>query len=129
MAYITPDLLNLQTQGFYYLASPYTHPDKRVEDDRAHAANHIAGLLLSAGVFVHQPIWSTHRIAKLFTLPGDHLFWLNFNKVFIDPSVGMIMCNIDGWKESKGCQQEIEYVRSLEKPIWLFDETNGLKML
>lgn len=112
---------HLKTHGFWYLASPYTHPEWRVQDDRAHEANVMAGMLLSKGIFVHQPIWSTHRIADLFTLPGDHLFWLNFNKAFIDPSVGMIMCDIPGWKESKGCQQEINYCKEIGKPVYLFD--------
>lgn len=111
----------LKTHGFWYLASPYTHANEGVQDDRAYTANYMAGILLSKGVYVHQPIWSTHRIAKMFVLPGDFLFWLNFNKAFIDPSVGMIMCDIPGWKESRGCAQEIAYCKELGKPCYLFD--------
>lgn len=117
---------DLKTDGYWYLASPYSDPDPEVREFRANEANLIAGFLLQNGIYVHQPIWSTHRIATLLELPGDHLFWLRFNKAFIDPSVGMIMCDLNGWKTSKGCQQEIEYVRSLGKPIWLFDGWRGL---
>lgn len=120
------DISDLKTDGFWYLASPYSHTDKFIQGIRARRSNDYAGALLRAGVYVHQPIWSTHRIGERFELPGDHLFWLGFNKAFIDPSVGMIMCDIEGWQQSKGCQQEIEYVRSLNKPIWLY---NGLTKL
>lgn len=122
-------IYDLKTEGFWYLASPYTDPDPKVQDFRANEANLIAGVLLQNGVYVHQPIWSTHRITTLLELPGDYLFWLGFNKAFIDPSVGMIMCDLEGWETSKGCQQEIEYVRSLDKPIWLFDGYKKLTAL
>lgn len=122
-------IADLRTDGYWYLASPYSNESARIQDARAHDANDVAGVLLQNGVYVHQPIWSTHRISLEYELPGDHLFWLGFNKAFIDPSVGMIMCDMPGWKESKGCRQEIEYVRSLGKPIWLLNLHSGLTAL
>ncbi len=122
-------LNKLKTESFWYLASPYSHDDGRVRDARAMAVNDFAGNLLALGVHVYSPIWATHRACINFELPKDHLFWLAFNKDFIDPASGVIVCDIDGWRESKGCQQEIEYARDTGKPLWLCDDRLNLKAL
>lgn len=109
----------LITDGFWYLASPYTHKSPNVRRDRAYAVNDVSGRLIAAGVHVYATIWATHRIAQYHTLPTDHEFWIAFNKAFIDASVGIIVADIDGWKSSRGCRQEIEYAKSIGKPVWL----------
>lgn len=112
------NLEKLKTDGFWYLATPYSHPLDSVREDRAFKANHFSGILLEAGVHVYSPIWATHRACVKYDLPEDHLFWLAFNKAFIDPSVGVIVADIDGWRESKGCRQEIEYTKETCKPVF-----------
>ncbi|WP_181149661.1 DUF1937 family protein [Ensifer aridi] len=119
----------LKTSGFWYLASPYTHPDLSVRQQRAVEVNMYSGKLLALGVHVYSPIWATHRVNLRHRLPTDHLFWLAFNKAFIDPAVGIVVCDIDGWRESKGCQQEIEYARETGKPVWLCDDRLNLSAL
>jgi nucleoside 2-deoxyribosyltransferase len=78
------------------------------------------------GCHVYSPIWATHRAAILYQLPKDHLFWLAFNKAFLDPAVGVLVADIDGWKTSKGTQQEIAYARATGKPVYLINDNNGL---
>lgn len=119
----------LKTSGYWYLASPYSHPDPDVREQRAFAVNDFSGKLLAAGVHVYATIWATHRACVYHDLPKDHLFWLAFNKAFIDPAAGIIVCDIDGWRESKGCQQEIEYARETGKPVWLCDDQLNLSAL
>lgn len=119
----------LKTESFWYLASPYSHPDPEVREQRAIAVNDFSGKLLAAGVHVYATIWMTHRAAVHHDLPKDHLFWLAFNKAFIDPSAGIIVCDIPGWQDSKGCQQEIEYCKSISKPLWLCDADLNLTAL
>lgn len=119
----------LKTETFWYLASPYSHPDADVREQRAVAVNDFSGRLLSEGIHVYATIWATHRASVLHQLPTDHFFWLAFNKAFIDPAAGIIVCDIEGWKESKGCMQEIEYARSTGKPVWLCDENLNLTAL
>jgi len=119
----------LKTSGFWYLASPYSHPDAAVREARAIAVNDFSGKLLAAGVHVYATIWMTHRASVHHELPTDHLFWLAFNKAFIDPAAGVIVCDIDGWRQSKGCAQEIDYARDTGKPVWLCDENLNLSAL
>lgn len=113
------DLSTLKTDGFWYLASPYTHKSPNVMRERAYSVNDVSGRLIAAGVHVYTTIWATHRIAQYHELPTEFEFWLGFNKAFIDASVGVIVADIDGWKTSRGCKQEIEYAKSCEKPVWL----------
>lgn len=115
------DLIALANGGFFYLASPYSggDPTPSVLQDRADAANDYAGYLLQHGIFTFQPIWSTHRIAMRHTLPKEHEFWIAYNKAFIDPSAGIIVCDIHGWTTSRGVAQEIAYVKSIGKPVFL----------
>ena len=119
----------LKCDKFWYLASPYSHPDPTVRDERAIAVNDFSGKLLAAGLHVYATIWATHRACLHHDLPKDHLFWLAFNKAFIDPSAGIIVCDIDGWRESKGCMREIEYAKSTGKPVFLCDESLSLSKL
>jgi hypothetical protein len=126
---VAPMLSKLKTDSFWYLASPYSHPLASVRKQRAFAVNTYSGKLLAEGVHVYATIWATHRIAANHRLPMDHLFWLAFNKAFIDPSAGVIVCDIPGWQVSKGCQQEIEYARDVGKPVWLCDSQLNLTAL
>lgn len=119
----------LKTSGFWYLASPYSHRSPNVREARAFRVNEFSGKLLSLGVHVYSPIWATHRANTRHDLPTDHLFWLAFNKAFIDPAAGVIVCDIPGWQESKGCQQEIEYARETGKPVWLCDDLLNISAL
>jgi hypothetical protein len=119
----------LSTDGFWYVASPYSHPDADVRDKRAHDVNDVCGRLLAEGVHVYSPIWATHRACIRHELPKDHLFWLAFNKAFIDPATGVLVADINGWRESKGCSQEIEYARQLGKPVYLLSSSGAVSGL
>lgn len=111
-------------KGFYYLASPYTHKSEAVRNLRAIRANEFAAQLLMAGYFVHQPIWSTHRITQYHNLPVEFEWWEEFNAAFIKASCGVIVCDIDGWKESRGVAHEIRLAQSLGLPVLFCDRKN-----
>lgn len=103
---------------FYYLASPYTHPDPAIRDIRATLAYEIAGHLMAKGLYVFSPIHATHGASKRHALPTDHVWWDDFNKSFIHPSAGLIVCTIGGWMESRGVIHEINYARSKDLPVY-----------
>lgn len=123
----TSDLSRIADGRFWYLASPYTHKLPHMQEQRTTAATVFAGSLMAAGVFVFSPIVQTHRAAQLFSLPGNFEWWLDYNKAFMDASAGTIIAAIDGWRQSRGCMQEVEYTRSQGKPVFLMalDETGS----
>lgn len=109
----------IKADGFYYIASPYTSPSKQIIGTRVSRARRIVGLLVEAGIFCFSPIIHCHQLAREHDLPTDFTFWLNYNKVFMDASIGTIVCEISGYDTSKGVKQEIEYTKASGKPLFL----------
>lgn len=59
-----------EAKDFVYLATPYTHDDEAVEEERFERVSIIAGHLMNQGYIVYSPISHNHPIAKLVKLPG-----------------------------------------------------------
>ena len=114
-----------RSDRFYYLASPYSHPSPLIRAQRMIDVGRYAGEMMAAGMFVYSPIWATHDAAVRHALPMEYEWWLAFNKAFIDASAGVVVCAIDGWRESRGVTQEIAYARDLGLGVWLATEGMG----
>lgn len=103
--------------SFWYLASPYSKYKQGIyvafEEVCAQTA-----LLVSAGVKVYSPIAHTHPVAIHGNLdPLDHSIWLEADRAFMDTACGLIVCEMQGWRESYGVQHEIDYFKKQGKPI------------
>ena len=92
-----------------YIAIPYTHKNPAVMDARAEVADHVAALLTRIGYEVYSPISSWHHISKEYSLPTDYEFWKNLNDRMMLNSDRVLVIMLDGWKESKGVQDEIAF--------------------
>lgn len=97
-----------------YLSIPYSSVDHQ---ESFETANRITARLYKMGKVVYSPISHSHPIATQESLPGGFKFWEKIDKCFIDWCDYMVVVKMDGWKESKGVHKEIEYCRSLKKPI------------
>lgn len=102
-----------------YLAAPYSHHChvKRVE--RFNAINKRAAELMAAGHVVFSPISHSHPIAEHIApeLLMDHEFWMKMDIPFVDWADELWVLQLDGWKESKGVQKEIDIATYLGKTI------------
>lgn len=103
--------------SFIYVASPYTSPDESIMHERYLAAMRYTSNALRNGHFVFSPIVHCHEMARQYTLPRDHEFWLAYDKIMIDASSGIEVLAIPGWLVSAGVQWEIEYAQSMSIPI------------
>lgn len=74
---------------------------------------------MASGHFVYCPIINTHKIAIDYALDYEFEWWEAFNRAFIETSAGIVVADMDGWKESRGVQYEIELAKSLGLPVWL----------
>lgn len=101
--------MDLKTDGFYYLASPYTHPDETVRDFRYYQALRTVAYLCATGYTVISPIVQCHEMAKLHILPTNFEFWKTWNEHLIRASIGMIILKLDGWMDSNGITDEIMF--------------------
>ncbi len=101
----------------YYLSSPYTHSDPEVVNKRYERVLEIAVQLMSA-YYLIEPIAMSHEKSKRFELPTNYEFWKELNENWILKSDGVIVCMMDGWKESKGVQDEISFAKEQGLPVY-----------
>lgn len=115
--------------GFWFLASPYSHHSPDVMESRAWEVNDYAGRLLQQGIICYATIWANHHLAKRQQLPKDHEYWLAFNKLWLDLSVGTVVACIPGWGDSAGVKQEVTYTRQQGKPVYMaVNDPAGLRI-
>lgn len=102
----------------YYLASPYSHVDKKVMEERYEQVMEAGVLLSKQGFLLFEPITTSHVKAQRYELPTNFEWWQRHNHAVIDRcDGGIIVLMIDGWDKSKGVQDEINYAAQKDKPI------------
>jgi hypothetical protein len=111
---------------YWYLATPYSHPDPDVMEMRADAASWWVKELILAGLIPFSTIHYNHSIAAAGQLPTDHEYWLEFNRAFLDNCNGVLIPWIKGWDTSKGIAQEINYAKmTLGKTVYVVSGGHG----
>lgn len=103
-----------------YVASPYSHPDKMVEQRRTHVVAHY---LRNFGTPYHfSPIIYGHGMLQIFPdLPTNYEAHQKFNDMMLRKSVEMIVLDMPGWQDSHGIAHEIEIARAARMYVHLVD--------
>lgn len=104
-----------------YLASPYTHPDAAVRQERFEAACRAAAELIRRGHIVFSPVAHSHGIAQ-HGLPVDWSFWERHDRRLLVACDELWVLKLDGWQQSRGVQAEIAIARELGKPVHFVSE-------
>ena len=110
--------------SIFYVASPYSHPDPAVQEDRySEAMRFVAWHLASQGPLPapFSPIVYCHEMAKRFDLPKDFLFWRTLNRANLLVSAHMVVLRIPGWDESKGVLDELQFAQMHRIPHYYAD--------
>lgn len=95
-----------------YLASPYTHKNPDVREQRYQQVCDVVTKLSKQGDYaVYSPIAHWHPIALVHKLPTDAMFWKNQNEGVINASQCVIVVKMDGWEQSIGVQMEIAFAK------------------
>ena len=118
-------------QGYWYLATPYSKWPHGLEDANT-VAQKLAAALLSIGVKVFSPIAHTHGISAYATAVDkrDFDFWLGADKPLLDAAGGLLIADLQGWRDSKGVTLEIQWAKEQKKPYWLLNpETLAVRPL
>lgn len=100
-----------------YLASPYSHPDPAVRQQRFETVCFIAARLMREGHHVYSPIAHTHPIAVKGELPTGFEYWEAFDRKMITACDAVWVAMMDGWRESVGVTAEIKIADELGKPV------------
>jgi hypothetical protein len=114
----------------YYLASPYSSKDPMVVEDRYLQQQRIAAELIKQGYMLITPIEMCHNLAQNYDLPRGYEYWKERDRLLVSKCDGVIVCIMDGWKESIGVTDEIAYARSLGREVlyYLNGELKTLKV-
>lgn len=103
--------------SYDYLASPYTHPDPLVREERYLYALKVTADRLKAKQWTYSPIVHCHEMAKIFGMPVEHEFWLEYDRTMIQAAEKMLILRIDGWDRSVGVLSEQRYAEEIGKAV------------
>jgi nucleoside 2-deoxyribosyltransferase len=103
-----------------YLASPYSHPDPDVREQRYRAACRAAAELIQAGHIVFSPVIHSHPLTE-FGLPTGWEFWQRLDLALLERCDELVVLKLEGWEESVGVQAEIRTALELRKPVLHWD--------
>jgi hypothetical protein len=105
----------------YYFASPYSHKNKLVEVIRYELTIATAAKLTKQGYRLLEPIAMCHEQSSRYELPGGYEFWQTRDRGFIKICDAIMVLKLKGWDVSVGVTDEIEYAKSLGKPVIYLD--------
>ena len=105
-----------------YLASPYTHKDPAVMQERFERVCKKAGALMNEGYLVFSPIAHGHPIALAVNLPKDYEFWEEYCRSFVQWADEVWILKLDGWHVSVGIEGEIITAQAFNKLIKFIKE-------
>lgn len=104
--------------GLTYLASPYSHEDSRVREERYEAACRMAAQMMIEGQLVFSPIAHTHPIEKHMNgHRPEHGFWMRQDIAILRKCEQLVVCCIPGWDQSRGVTEEIQLAHRLGIPV------------
>lgn len=113
----------------FYLASPYSHKDPDVVQERVLITGRVCFELNNLGVICFSPILHWHEYATIMNMQTDCDTWKTLNFNWIEKSAGVLVLTLPGWMESKGVRDEVEFALSLGKRVICLQEIQNKSML
>jgi Domain of unknown function (DUF1937) len=101
-----------------YFASPFTHADKAVRDERLPAIARACGWFMNnrRDIFFFSPICSAHPIAIECSLPYEWQFWAEIDECMVSRCEEIWVLAIPGFKKSTGVTAERKIAERLGLP-------------
>ena len=110
-----------------YLASPYSHINRRTQHERYLAVRAVVALLLPRNPTrpIFSPIVYAHEMAQEHGMATDARTWQLFNTHLLRKADELWVLTLPGWKESVGVQQELELACAAFIPYKFLDESGA----
>ena len=100
-----------------YIASPYSHPDKSIEEHRFQMVKQYVIDCFAREETPFSPIVYCHHIATEEGLPTHAAFWQRFNNNMMRRCESVRVLQLHGWNESKGVAYEMKMAIELGIPL------------
>lgn len=105
-------------RGYAYLASPYSHPEMDVVERRVQQTQLASLWLIHHGWVVYSPILHWHSTAGAYGVGTTARDWIRQNETMLrDAKEGLMLLQLEGWRESLGVQMELDLALELALPI------------
>lgn len=109
-----------------YLASPYSHADQAVIEDRVYTTQKVTARLIEQGHLIFSPIVHTHPIANMVSFAPVNTSeamspWMQYDTAMIDKCDELWVLCLPGWELSRGVEAEINHALSEGKTLRYFD--------
>jgi len=102
------------------MASPYSHSDQSVREQRYIDACKAAANLMARGYIIYSPIVHSHPIAK-WGLPKGWDFWRKHCEAMLVVCGQLAILRLDGWHKSIGIAAEAGFATRANIPIVFID--------
>lgn len=106
-----------------YLAGPYSHPQPEIVALRYECHRQACAKLILAGGIVYSPIVHGHNLLPELAA-WRHAEWIAYDLKILAKCNSVIVLMLDGWEESKGVQQELEFAKEAGLPIMYMKESD-----
>ena len=104
----------------YYLASPYSHTDEEIRNERyRQACKALVELRSEKGIIVYSPIVQEHPTYKLLRRSGEFVEYQDLNMEMIRRCDALIICNFPGLPRSVGVCTEVQHAIDMYKDLFL----------
>lgn len=100
-------------QSYDYIASPYTHPEASIRQDRYNQVMAYCAFLMKKRIHCFSPIVHCHPMAVVWSMPKEFEFWKSYDETMIRRANAVRVLALPGWSNSVGIKHEVEFARSL----------------
>ena len=111
----------IKLKKIIYLASPYSHPNDEIREQRFKEIAKISAELNSQGIIAFSPIVYGHTLLDYKEMPTDWGFWQTFCLSFLQHSDELHVYKMDGWEKSSGIAEEIKFAEQNNIPVKFFE--------
>ncbi len=90
-----------------YVASPYSHDDHIIIEQRYKATQDYVAMLFKEKAWAFSPIVHCHALALEFDLPTDASYWKEYNLHMLVRADALHVLQLNNWERSEGVYNEL----------------------
>ncbi len=111
----------MSKQELIYLACPYSHQDPKMVQLRYSVSAQIASHLFKQGLMVFAASMHNSLLAHMAGVSDQFARWKDFNHLMIERVDKLMVITMEGWEQSQGVQDQIQYAKQLGKPVEMIE--------
>ena len=108
--------------NLYYLGQPYASDDDEVKTARFQTACRVTATILKTGRTIFSPVVHNHWLSTFYNLPKTWDFWRRVDLTILSKCTGIYILPLQGWPDSVGLRDEVEFAIEQDIPVWFIDE-------